>query len=581
MKLSANYVRATAGRLTASEGKREIEGLVVPFNEIGYASIDGEPRELLFEPGGLAWETVGIPLVVDHSESVHTFAGRAVSLDDTDAGVYGVFKAASTTAGTDAIVEAAEDFRAGLSIEADIPDPIPPTGVVVVTAANPGVLRRVALVETPAFAMAKVHKAAAAEVKAAPATGAPAPAHNASAAEVADDQLSKVVTAITDATSSLTEAAATLTSAVQPPAPPADAAPAADPAAPAAASYMPPRNPATRAGGNPVVTATQHLPTPGEYMRAFCSAALENDPTALHQMRAEINKVDGTRHVWGADQKIADTAGLVPTHIIGDVVSNIDASRPIIQGVTGPLTMPAAGSTFKRPRITQHATVATQSAEMDALSSQKMTVAGDTVTKVSKGGYVTLSEQDIDWTDPAALDLLLADLANVYAIDVDNYVADYLVATETGSTQAAALDSTADLFITGLATAAATSYAASGVLPDTLYVTPAVWASIVSLDDADKRPIFPNAGPVNAPGTMNGVTTFEGNPMNLNLVVDANFASGTAIIGPKSKFEFYEQNKGHAQIAAPSTMGVTCAYRGYIAAYLAAPAAFIDLDVTV
>jgi hypothetical protein len=566
-------VRTTAAQLTADASNRRIEGLVAPFGEIGYATVDGEPRELLFESGGLVWDDPStVTLVVDHTEGRHTFAGRAATLDDIDAGVWGTFGIPNTTAGNDALIEASEAFRAGLSVEADLPEPIPPTGVITVTAANPGKLRRVALVETPAFATAKVHKAAAAQVQAAPAPN--APTQPATAAEVPNEDLGKAVTA-------LTEVVTTLTTAMQNQTPPDPAAPPAA-APPAAASHTPPapaRNPAIHAGGTPTVIAAHKLPTPGEYMHAVCLAGIQRDTTQLDRMRAEIAKVEASQ-AWAADQKIADTAGLVPTPIIGEVVKNIDASRPVVSSMRQNV-LPAAGSSFKRPRITQHASVGQQSAEMDALSSQKMTVAGDSVSKLTFGGYVQLSEQEVDWTDPAALQLLIEDLADEYAIATDNYAADQLVAGATGSTQAAALDSTADLFVTGIATAAATSYAASGALPDTLYLAPDAWASLLSLDDADKRPVFPFAGPTNAIGQGQGVTSFNGNPLGLNLVVDANFAAATAIVGPSKKYEFFEQNKGLAQIEAPSTLGLVVAYRGYVAKYLAAPLAFIPLDITV
>lgn len=558
---AAGYVRLTAAHLTASASDRTIEGLVVPFGEVGHAAIDGEPRELVIEAGGLVWgdDPSRVTLVQDHRGEAPVYAGRAVDLRETDPGVAGVFRIADTTAGHDALVEAAEEFRAGLSIEADLPDPITPTGVVTITAANPGILRRVALVETPAFATARVHKAAAAKVEAAPATtNSPAPA-NTAAAEVPDEALAAVIGDLTSAVSTLNEALAQ-----QPVAP--EEAPA-EPAA--AASAMPARKTAA-------VTAASKLPTAGDYMKAFITAGMHNDRGPLDRMRQAI----AGHSAEAATQAVTDTAGIIPVPIVGEVQNLIDASRPIISGGVRRLPMPAQGATFKRPRISQRTTVATQAAEHDALSSQKMTVAGDTVTKVTKGGYVTVSEQDVDWSDPSALQLLIQDLAEQYAVDTDNYVADALVTAATGAENADI--SAASTFIAGLATAAAESYAAAGKMADTLYCAPDAWSGIVGLVDTTGRPVFPYAGPQNAGGTSD-YTVLSANPFGLKMVVDANFAAGTCILGPSQLYEFYEQDKGHAQIDSPSTLGVTVAYRGYIATWCstAAGAAFIELDLTV
>lgn len=177
----------------------KIEGLIVPFGPVGYASLDGTPAQLVYEPGSLVWDDPNdVTLVVDHDDGHPTYAGRAVKLTETKEGIYGEFRLIDTNAGRDAKVEADENVRGGLSIEADCPNiPADPTGVYRFTAANPGTLRRVALVETPAFSEARVRKVTAAATT-------QVAAEKATAAEVPDEALTEVIGNLTSAVNVLT-----------------------------------------------------------------------------------------------------------------------------------------------------------------------------------------------------------------------------------------------------------------------------------------------------------------------------------------------------------------------------------------
>ena len=68
-----------------------------------------------------------------------------------------------------------------------------------------------------------------------------------------------------------------------------------------------------------------------------------------------------------------------------------------------------------RPKVTQHTNVAVQpTGEKNELVSQKMTIAKQTVTAETYGGYVNVSRQDIDWSTPAIMDIVIHDLAGKY-----------------------------------------------------------------------------------------------------------------------------------------------------------------------
>ena len=140
--------------------RRRIVGMVLPWGEPGNAGLDGEPATVTFEAGSLSWDdTNAVALVINHTGQAPVFAGRARDLVDTDAGIIGTFKVLPGPNGDQALVEAQEGLRAGLSIEADVEVQPQPDGTYLVTAANPGQLRRVALVDTPAFPTARISEA--------------------------------------------------------------------------------------------------------------------------------------------------------------------------------------------------------------------------------------------------------------------------------------------------------------------------------------------------------------------------------------------------------------------------------------
>jgi len=92
--------------------------------------------------------------------------------------------------------------------------------------------------------------------------------------------------------------------------------------------------------------------------------------------------------------------------------------------------------------------------------------------------------------------------------------------------------------------------------------------------NASKEPVF---GYVGAAGLMgvNGLgaaditqmSTF--NPLGLRLIVDKNFASGTMVVARTNAIEFYEQIRGLMSVEAPSTLGRTFSYYGYVATFIA------------
>lgn len=283
-----------------------------------------------------------------------------------------------------------------------------------------------------------------------------------------------------------------------------------------------------------------------------------------------------------ADQKTADTTGILPTPIVGQVVDLIDANRPLISSLGGAIGLGGiAGATFTRPKITQHSLVGAQSAEKAQLPSQKMTITPVSFTKATYGGTVDISRQDIDWTSPGAWDILVKDLADVYAVQTETAVATAFKAAATHAAVAVATNTLAD-WTKALYLAAADSYANGFRMPDRIWCSLDVWAALGSLVDVG-RVVFPAdarvGGDSTGPGDAGGsnLADFRGDILGLPRIVVPTFASGTCIVGPSSLFEVYEEVIGLLSVIEPSILGVQVAYGGYVAFGSLAGAAFVPL----
>lgn len=134
-------------RLEASREDRTLTGLLLPFDQPGATSL-GRLTASATTRLDVAPDVV---LNVQHDRSRPV--GRAVGITSTPEGLRAVFKVATTRAGDDALAEAAEGLRAGLSIELD---PIVTRGGAIVS----GTISGAALVAEPAYPSARLDAAA-------------------------------------------------------------------------------------------------------------------------------------------------------------------------------------------------------------------------------------------------------------------------------------------------------------------------------------------------------------------------------------------------------------------------------------
>jgi HK97 family phage major capsid protein len=295
---------------------------------------------------------------------------------------------------------------------------------------------------------------------------------------------------------------------------------------------------------------------------------------------AAANRLYQSRVV--ADQTTGDTAGILPTPIVGQVVNLIDTNRPLIQSLGGARALGGiSGTTFTRPKITTHTQSGLQTAEKTQLPSRKMAITAVSFTKTTRGGTVDISRQDIDWTSPGAWDILIRDLADQYAIDTETTVAAAFVTAATGIKPPAlpAVPVLGD-WMKGLYTAGMHSYQAAQRMPARIWCSLDVWAALGSLVDTT-RVVIPvdTTREMGAPGTES-LADFRGDLLGLPRIVVPFAPAKTCIVGPADLYEVYEEIVGLLSVVEPSILGVQVAYGGYLAFGTLAGAAYVPLDLS-
>jgi HK97 family phage prohead protease len=269
-----------------------------------------------------------------------------------------------------------------------------------------------------------------------------------------------------------------------------------------------------------------------------------------------------------------DNPGTLPTSVVAPVYNNFIGRRPICDAV-GVKAMPQGGKVFIRPEVTTHTSIGASISEQSPTGGT-LVVFNNQVTKQLFGGYVNISEFDIDVSQPEILSVVLDDMAKIYANATDNYAADQLAtgATTTSNFTAASVDD-ASYWAEWVANAAETILSASnGNLPTHMFMNPSMWAELLKLSDSSKRPLFPQVGPMNAFGNL-APGQVNGNAFGLQVVVDRNFNAATTIIGDATGYELFEMQKGAISIDSPSTLSRTVAFRGQFAALMIDSSKFV------
>lgn len=280
----------------------------------------------------------------------------------------------------------------------------------------------------------------------------------------------------------------------------------------------------------------------------------------------------GNRSVMAADNELSDIPGLLPEPLQGDVWNTQFAQRPIIDAV-GTRALPQAGELFYRRRISQHTAVGVQVAQFDPLSSQPYQVVRQQFDKVTIGGYLNVSAQSGDWSEPALIQQILNDMVRQYAIASEAYVAGRLNNWVVPATDLIADYTDGDDVISALYNGAGELRSATGVLPTHLIVSTSVWAKLGQAVTATGQYIFPYLSPSNTAGQMGGAAVLTGNPLGLSLIISDDIDCGSGpgdnamlLYGPA--LEVYENRNGAVRVENPATASATLGLWGYVAADL-------------
>jgi HK97 family phage prohead protease len=518
LTLSAGFavdVEAAAGEAPT----RTISGVAAPY---GISATVSDGTSVQFAPGSLPVDGKAPKLFMYHDSSQPV--GLVTSRTETPEGMMFSAKIADTVAGNEALQLAKEGVLDNVSVGVDVlTSTRAEDGTIIITSA---VWRELSLVPIPAFSGATITDVAA-------------------SADMTPDEISITEPQVEETIMSEHIEAA---------------APEAAPTAPTifASAKRPAR-----------------LPSAGEWMAAY------------HQGGETFAKVNQSVTDWkienqstyeaaAGDVATTNTPGLLPVPVAGTLVQNINFVRPVVNRL-GARAYPDSGAqkTFVRPTITTHTSAAAQAAEFDAVSATTMVIASNTISKTTVAGQVSLSVQDISFTSPAAMQLILNDLMGVLMYKTDDIAADALL---TAATSSGVWDLTAVDLMKSIYDAAVDVSNGTNFFPDTIFVSPDVWGQLGQVVDGANRPLFPYASPgaglvgQNSIGSGNATTWTGSNPLGLEIVVDSNFAAKTMIITNASKaFEYYESGTTLMSVEQPATLSRLFSAHSYVSTFAAVP----------
>jgi HK97 family phage prohead protease len=517
IKLIASQVTIDAA--AGETGRREITGIAVPY---GVAATVSDGTSVIFQPGSLPIEGKAPRLFMYHDASMPV--GIVTERVDTPEGMLFTAKISASSDGQNAMIMLQEKVIDQVSVGVNpLKFSYDEAGTMIIESAS---WQELSLVPIGAFGdMANIATVAASIPQDEP-------------------EISTIETEPTQENETMSEVTAPTVEATIPTAP-IFAQAKRKFAMPSAAEYLA----ALHTGGD-----TYHN------VNAAYKEAVRDQQTALQAAAGDI--------------LTTDTPGLLPVPVLGPLFQDLNFVRPVVTSF-GARSMPNTPSkTFVRPTITTHTSAAVQT-EGAAASATTMVIASNTVTKTTVAGQVTITQQDIDFTDPAAMNLILNDLAGEYMIKTDDIAADALVAgaTASGSTwTVTAADPTS--LINSLYDAAREITEDSNYFPTHLCVSPNIWEKLGGQLDASKRPVLGyttnGVAGQNALGRVGGMGYNDMDVMGLKLVVDNNFASNTMLVCYAPGFEIYEAQQGIiSNVAAGGILARTFVYYGYFATFVA------------
>ena len=426
--------------LECSISERTISGKIVPFDgEIGQTSAG----KVVFEKGSIEIPENPKPkLLLEHDAKKPI--GRMISYREDEDGMYATFKISNTTRGTDALIEASEQLRSGLSVGVEVIDGKRDGGVYRVLSSK---MMETSLVQAAAFKSAEVLSVAASEDDAAKET-------------TTQNESEAVVEDTTNAVAVAPEVEA----------------------------------PAVEAS-RPTVTAPIYAKPRLEFTKA---KYLENT------LRAKfLGDDDAAMYVRAADNETTTAPGMIPTRQLTEIVNPLsNADRGSIDAISRGV-LPAAGMTFEIPKITAAPTVAI--AAEDAIFSDTDQNSAFLSVDVKKfAGQQKFSVELLTRTSPLFYDELLRNMVAAMAKAQNAYVNAQLIAGATLDGTTTTTYPTATELLGVIARGSASVYGATAGLANpfarNIIASTGQWSNLMTLNDAG-RPIYSTVtNPMNQAG---------------------------------------------------------------------------------
>jgi phage head maturation protease len=490
----------------ADSNSRTITGRIVTFEETGNASIG----KVQFAKGSIEAKSVLLNLEHDRTRRI----GKTLSIEANEQGIDATFKIANTTAGTDALVEAAEGLRDGFSVEVyfDEYETLKDGTVRIIK----GEMTGVALTSEPAIRSARVNEVAAT-------TG---------DEEISDSTIEPDATP----TEKDDEVEQTVT--------PAEAVETVE----AAQSVT--------ANAKPAVGGWTSKPR----LEFTAAKYLENT------IRASMGDQEARNYVAAADDT-TDNAGLVPTRQLTEVINGLaNTTRSSIDAISRGV-LPDAGMSFEIPKITVMPTVAAVS-EAGTSSETDQNAAFVTVNVAKYSGQQTFSVELLDRTSPLFFNELLSNMAAAYAKATDTAVHTAIATGATADATTLATYPTAAELLGFVSRGAASVYANTNGFARNMIANTSQWANLMTLNDSG-RPIYNAAQPSNAGGVVRP-DSIRGNVAGLDLYVTANVASANdtdkddsiLIVNPSS-YTWYESPTYRLRTDVIATGQIAVSVYGY------------------
>ena len=502
-----------SSELTANLEERTISGKIVPqgTGEVGNTSAG----KVVFEKGSIALpdDPKTIKLLNQH-DSRKPLGKATAFIEQPGDGIYASFSISRSQRGTEALILAEEGLQSGLSVGVEVITSKQKGGVMHVSAAR---LFEVSLVTEAAFKSAQVTDIAAEE------------------------------TPVVEEENPPTESEAVVENT------PDVAAPEVEATAVEAA--------------RPTVSITNVRErvapiTSGQYLDA--------------SIRAALGDTEARRKVLAADDSTSTNTGLTLAPHLNTFLTDTFTGRPAFEAVTRGSLAGITGMSFTIPRLFTNASSAdtaptvADTNEGSAPSETGMTSVSDTINIDKFAGLNEVSFELIDRSQPAFLDLLMAELRKAYEKATDAALIAKFTSAGTQATSTAATSAGLQSFI---AVEAAAAYKGTGgAFANKLIASTDQWAAINGYVDGSSRPLYSAQGQTQNASGATVPTAVVGNVLGTSLIVDHNITvSGVVdesafLVAPQSVYT-WESPQTELRVNLLGTGQIQIMLYGYLALY--------------